>query len=194
MQLTIAPALRCQSNVDGVTQRCLLLLPILYWFAQVLLLQTALASDDINKYSFEREVNGQEIKVIFEVGPFDEKAHEIKYVSPDVGYEIDGQRPIGNQGTRRAYTEFKRFDISWNGKQVSLERRAWSSIFDVPVKPIDPLSDASVGFAIIPAIDGSSLLFYFRPHSGDSGSPEQAWLIVNKDGTWKKFHNWEMFK
>src|SRR5213594_3170139 len=86
----------------------------------VLLLQPASASENADTYRFAKMVNGQQITVLMQIGPFDPKAHQIKYISEDIGNEIDGERPIGNQGTQKAHTEFKRLEVSWNGKTIEL--------------------------------------------------------------------------
>ena len=151
-----------------------------------------LCADEPSHYQFEQKVNGQNIIVLLTTGPFDVKAHKVTHKSISEGYFIDGQRPLGNQGGTTAITEFKRFDISWNGTHVFLPRHVWSTVFNVPLVPIRPMSEETAGLAIVPAIDGSSVLFYFRPHSGDAEDPEEAWLFINRDGTWKKFHSNEL--
>lgn len=150
---------------------------------------SAFSADEPTKYQFEETVNGQKISVSLETGPFDSNAQQVKHISISTGYLIDGQRPIGSQGDIEAATEFKRFDIYWNGKRVPLNRVAWSSIFNVPLIAIRSLNHEPAGFTIVPSIDGSSLLFYFRPHSGDAEVPEEAWMIVNKMGKFTKFHS-----
>jgi hypothetical protein len=150
----------------------------------------AFGTEPATKYNFEKTVNGQRIAVVLEIGPFDSHQHKVRHVSSNAGYLIDGQRSIGNDGATHATTEFKRCDIFWNGKKIKLDRNAWSSIFNVPLKAIDPLTQSGTGFAIIPSIDGSSILFYFGTGLADVGL-EKAWLAVDRDGRWRKFHSWE---
>jgi hypothetical protein len=158
----------------------------------VLLCRGLLGAEEPTTYRFEETVNSQTITIELETGAFDPKAHRVKHISISAGYSVDGQRPIGNQGGTKAVSEFKRFDISWNGKRVSLDRVAWSSIFNVPLIAIQPLSSEPAGLAVIPSPDGSSILFYFRPHSGDAEDPEEAWLVIDRKGKWQKFHSNEL--
>lgn len=158
------------------------------WFA---LRSLAFGTDDANKYQFEKTVNGQRIVVMLEIGPFDSHGHTVRHVSSDAGYLVDGERPIGNDGATHAATEFKRCDIYWNGKKVKLPRKAWSSIFNVPLKAINPLTELGTGFAIVPSIDGLSILLYFGTGLADVDL-EKAWLVVDRDGKWRKFHSWEV--
>lgn len=158
--------------------------------ASLALYSSALGGDEPTKYRFEKTVNGQRIAVVLEIGPFDSRGHTITHISSNGGYLVDGQRPIGNDGATHATTEFKRCDIYWNGKKIKLPRNAWSSIFNVPLRAIDPLTESGTGFAIIPSIDGSSVLFYFGTGLADVGL-EKAWLVVDRDCNWRKFHSWE---
>ena len=151
--------------------------------------RAVLGAEAPNEYHFEQTVNGQKISVVLETGPFDANTHQVKHISISAGYSIDGQRPIGNQRGTEADTEFKRFEVSWNGRRVPLDRVAWSSIFNVPLICIRPLHHDPAGITIVPSIDGSSIVFYFRPHRGDAEVPEEAWMIVNKMGKWTKFHS-----
>src|SRR5438552_383888 len=157
----------------------------------VLLLQPASASENADTYRFAKMINGQKISVVLEVGPFNAGAHRVKHVSISAGYRVDSERPIGNDGDTEARTEFRRFEVYWNDKKVPLQRRAYSAIFNVPLSPIERLGTNDRGFAIIPSIDGSSLLFHFRPNTGAS-EPEEAWLVVDRTGIWRKFHSWEL--
>ena len=165
----------------------------LLWLLLVIVLSPHVvsATDNAAAYRFDKMINGQKISVVLEVGPFNAGAHRVKHVSISAGYRVDSERPIGNDGDTEARTEFRRFEVYWNDKKVPLQRRAYSAIFNVPLSPIERLGTNDRGFAIIPSIDGSSLLFHFRPNTGAS-EPEEAWLVVDRSGIWRKFHSWEL--
>lgn len=149
----------------------------------------AVATEELVKYQFEKTIKGQKITVALEIGPFDSAAHTVRHVSLNEGYLIDGEKPIGNDGAIHATTEFKRFDIYWNGKKIPLPRHAWSSIFNVPLNAVNPVKSSASGLAVIPSVDGSSILFHFKPSTGDAEEPDEAWLVVDKKGAWQKFHS-----
>ena len=87
---------------------------------------------------------------------------------------------MGNYGDSSATTEFKHFEISWNGKNIHLDKASYYSIFNIPLNLIVPGETNAAGFAIIPAQDGRSLLFYFKSEEGPV--PEQVWLVVDSAG------------
>ena len=121
-------------------------------------------------YHFARVVAGQKLSVIIQTGPFDATLHKIKRMK--AGVLIDGARPMGNDGDSTATTEFKRFEISWNGKNIHLDKASYSPVFNIPPNLIVPGETNAAGFAIIPAQDGRSLLFYFKSEGGPV--PEQV--------------------
>jgi hypothetical protein len=143
-----------------------------------------------SSYHFARAVAGQQLSVVIQTGPFDATMHDVKRTP--AGVLIDGTRPMGNDGDSAATTEFKRFEISWNGKDIHLDKASYYSIFNIPLNVIVPGETNSAGFAIIPAQDGRSLLFYFKSEGGPV--PEQVWLVVDSAGTWKRFHSWDLFE
>jgi hypothetical protein len=138
-------------------------------------------------YRYSRVVGGHTLTITIEVGQFDSALHHIEHVSTNAGYRIDGEIPIGNDGTTTATTEFKRLEISWDGKNVKLPRRAWSAIFNVPLQLIRYDHNTS-GFAVLPADDGSAVLLIFKTGLADVG-PEQAWLFVDRNGNWRRFYS-----
>jgi hypothetical protein len=143
------------------------------------------------RYDFEKTINNQKIAVVLETGPFDADKHTVRHLSDEEGYLVDEQKPIGTDGATHAVTEFKRFDVYWNGKKIPLEDGSWSSIFNVPLRQIDPSEQARIGLAIIPAADGSSILFYFVTGLVDVRL-EQAWLVVDKNAKWRRFRGDEI--
>lgn len=143
------------------------------------------AADNGSTYSYNKILAGHALAITIQVGPFDATAHQVKHVSVDAGYRIDDQIPIGNDGATTATTEFKRLDITWDGKKVSLPRSAWSAIFNVPLRRIAP-DENTTGFAIVPSDDGSAVLLIFKTGLAEVG-PEEAWLVVTENGTWKRF-------
>ena len=144
-----------------------------------------------DSYHFARVVADQQLSVVIQTGPFDATLHNIKRTK--AGVLIDGARPMGNDGDSTATTEFKRFEISWNGKNIHLDKASYSSVFNIPVNLIVPGETTAAGFAIIPSEDGRSLLFYFKSEGGPV--PEQVWLVSSDStGTWKRFHSWDLFE
>jgi hypothetical protein len=161
--------------------------------AALISLSTILGSnaDDNTSRTFQFGANGQKIKVVIGTEPFRKASHNIQTKGEPIAYLIDGQTPIGTSGNNEAQTQFSNFEVFWNDKKIDLRREAWSAIFNVPLRLIEPLRDNASGLAIVPSSDGGSILFYFRPNVGDS-EPEGAWLVVDQTGTWRRFHSWEL--
>lgn len=150
--------------------------------------------EKVAPFEYTKAVAGQKILVVLQFGQFDPKAHEVRHISREVGYLVDGQRPIGTDGAVTARTEFKQLEISWNGKRVPIARSAWSSIFNVPMRFVNPVKSNESGFSIVPSLDGSAVMLYFRPDVGDAEEPEEAWLVIDSHGKWRKFHSAELLE
>ena len=98
---------------------------------------------------------------------------------------IDGQRALGTGGSVPR-TEFSRIMITWNGKQLDLDKRAYSCIFDMPMNMNAFPGDINSSSVLL-SEDGAHLLLAFSHYLGDSEESVQIYLIVDREGHWTRF-------
>lgn len=85
-----------------------------------------------------------------------------------------------------AQTEFSRFEVSWDGKAVSILRSLYSDCLNPNLRRKEGWWDDKNTIYFLPSQDGSSLLIQMQGSDG-AGSYFANWVIT-RNGKHSRFH------